>query len=71
MENEIEIIEGGITNLQQLRDFTKSLPQGLRQEFIKEIMEERNNDIYSQEDMELTFISNNWDKLVEVGWLEE
>ena len=70
--NEIEITQGGITDLQRLREFVKSLPQELRKTFLKTyVIEEREHDLYSQEDMETYFIMDYWDELEEAGWLVE
>lgn len=69
MENEIEITQGGITNLQRLREFVKSLPQELRKTFIANLIEERNYDLFSQEDLETYFILDHLDELEEAGWL--
>ena len=64
--------EGGITNLQELRGFVKSLPNDMmRKKFKKYLIEERNNSFFSQEDIELMFISDNWDELEKIGWLTE
>ena len=71
MKTEIEIKQGGITDLQRLREFAKSLPKKLRNTFIKNIIEERNHDLYPQEDIEAFFIMNHWDELEEIGWLVE
>ena len=71
MKTEIEIKQGGITDLQRLREFAKSLPKKLRNTFIKNIIEERNHDLYTQEDIEAFFIMNHWDELEEIGWLVE
>ena len=69
MANEIEVTQGGITDLQRLREFVKSLPQEIKKTFIKNIMEERNHDLFSQEDMETYFILDYLDELEEAGWL--
>lgn len=69
MANEIEVTQGGITDLQRLREFVKSLPQEFKKTFIKNIMEERNHDLFSQEDMETYFILDYLDELEEAGWL--
>ncbi|WP_296848441.1 hypothetical protein [uncultured Methanobrevibacter sp.] len=69
MANEIEVTQGGITDLQRLREFVKSLPQEFKKIFIKNTMEERNHDLFSQEDMETYFILEYLDELEEAGWL--
>lgn len=69
---EIEMYKGGITDLQRFRSFVSSLPtKQLKNEIIKRFMEERDNSLFSQEDIELIFISDNWDELVKLGWLAE
>ena len=70
--NEIEIKQGGITDLQRLREFAKSLPQELRNIFLNTyVIEERNHNLYPQEDIEGFFIMDYWDELEEIGWLIE
>ena len=60
-----------VKNIQELREFIKTLPENLKDEFKKNIIEERENDFFNQEDTELIFIMDNYEELKKEGWLVE
>lgn len=65
-------IEWGIKNIQRVREFVGSLPtKQMKKEFKNILLDEREFSTFSQEDLELIFISDHWDELVELGWLTE